>query len=122
MDIRKILKHIFSTRNFLRDFAKQIWERAEKHDQSWLLSNEEYGRSEEDPVWQKHHYKINSNHPEYHGNDINKMTLLDIIEMYADWVVEDSQGEPILDKYKEYNIKNVNLEKIFENTRKMEEK
>lgn len=32
-----------------------------------------------------HHYAVNRHHPEHHENGINDMTLLDVIEMLADW-------------------------------------
>lgn len=33
----------------------------------------------------KHHYAHNSHHPEFHEDGINGMSLLDVIEMIADW-------------------------------------
>lgn len=33
----------------------------------------------------QHHYKHNSHHPEHYPNGVNGMTLLDLIEMLADW-------------------------------------
>lgn len=33
----------------------------------------------------KHHYKVNSHHPEYHGGDVQAMPRLDQIEMLCDW-------------------------------------
>ena len=33
----------------------------------------------------EHHYKNNSHHPEYYDNGILDMSLIDIIEMLADW-------------------------------------
>lgn len=33
----------------------------------------------------KHHYEANSHHPEHYENGINGMSLLDLIEMLADW-------------------------------------
>ena len=33
----------------------------------------------------QHHYKVNSHHPEHFENGINGMSLLDLIEMLADW-------------------------------------
>ena len=32
-----------------------------------------------------HHYKVNPHHPEYYENGINGMTLIDLVEMFADW-------------------------------------
>ncbi len=34
----------------------------------------------------RHHYAVNSHHPEYHPNGVACMTLLDLIEMFCDWV------------------------------------
>lgn len=33
----------------------------------------------------EHHYEANRHHPEYFGNGIAGMTLVDLIEMLADW-------------------------------------
>ena len=33
----------------------------------------------------KHHYEVNSHHPEHYPDGINGMSLLDLIEMLADW-------------------------------------
>jgi hypothetical protein len=32
-----------------------------------------------------HHYAQNRHHPEYYDNGINDMTLIDLVEMFADW-------------------------------------
>src|SRR6185295_11393412 len=32
-----------------------------------------------------HHYQVNSHHPEHYQDGIAGMTLLDVIEMVADW-------------------------------------
>jgi Family of unknown function (DUF5662) len=32
-----------------------------------------------------HHYANNAHHPEHHSNGLNGMTLVDLIEMLADW-------------------------------------
>jgi hypothetical protein len=33
----------------------------------------------------QHHYQVNRHHPEHHANGINGMTLVDLVEMLADW-------------------------------------
>jgi hypothetical protein len=33
----------------------------------------------------QHHYEVNSHHPEHFDNGINGMTLVDLVEMLADW-------------------------------------
>lgn len=32
-----------------------------------------------------HHYQVNSHHPEHYQNGINGMSLIDLVEMLADW-------------------------------------
>ena len=55
------------------------------------LANTTYGSDEYKEHLQgmrkglKHHYKINSHHPEHYNNGINGMCLLDLIEMLSDW-------------------------------------
>jgi hypothetical protein len=31
------------------------------------------------------HYRCNRHHPEYHGNGVNGMNLIDVLEMFVDW-------------------------------------
>lgn len=56
-----------------------------------LLRNVTYGSDEyktllaEMGAALQHHYAHNSHHPQFFGNGIDGMTLLDIIEMLADW-------------------------------------
>jgi hypothetical protein len=33
----------------------------------------------------QHHYANNSHHPEFHADGVNGMTLVDLVEMLADW-------------------------------------
>ncbi len=48
-------------------------------------SDEYKGYLEELQVALKHHYLLNSHHPEHYDNGINGMDLFDIIEMFFDW-------------------------------------
>lgn len=34
----------------------------------------------------EHHYAANRHHPEFHAEGIDGMTLVDVLEMFADWV------------------------------------
>ena len=46
----------------------------------------EYKQSLKDlQVALKHHYAENSHHPEHFENGVNGMTLIDLVEMFADW-------------------------------------
>lgn len=39
----------------------------------------------------KHHYAVNSHHPEAHERGIRGMDLLDVVEMFADWAASISR-------------------------------
>lgn len=89
----------------LHVFVKELLDRADTHDDSKLqepeltgyaqlgvsLSGLEYGSEE----YRKnlaalkstidHHYANNRHHPEHWPNGINGMTLIDLLEMLADW-------------------------------------
>lgn len=103
--IQKTLEHKTRVGDLLGEVNKELFSRAIHHDDS-KFSNEElplfdkytsqlanltYGSEEyKDCLKQlgpalEHHYQNNSHHPEYHNNDLSFMTLLDIIEMLADW-------------------------------------
>jgi len=97
--------HIENVRRFLNEVVLEIDQRAVHHDESKLeepeksmydkytpklreltYGNDEYKQTLKDmgPAL-KHHYENNSHHPEYYSNGINGMSLLDLIEMLADW-------------------------------------
>lgn len=98
--------HIQEVRNFLNKFIIELFKRGEMHDQSKLSSPEleyftkftsklattQYGGQEEaehkkamDTALQ-HHYAKNSHHPEHFADGINDMNLIDIVEMFFDWL------------------------------------
>jgi len=109
-EVRKInaetQDHIDTVRKLIRIFANELLKRGELHDASKhsdeeALIFEEYGPklktctygSDEYKAYCKemdvaigHHYKNNSHHPEHHKNGVDGMTLLDIVEMFLDWV------------------------------------
>ena len=98
-------EHRKSVRHFLSVAIMNLAERAENHDASKvqqpekemfdkytpLLRDTTYGSDEykqylsEMGVALKHHYEMNSHHPEHYKNGINGMSLLDLIEMFCDW-------------------------------------
>jgi hypothetical protein len=58
----------------------------------------------------KHHYQSNPHHPEYHENDIKKMSLIDYIEMICDWKASTKRHKTgNLDKSIEINMDRFNL-------------
>lgn len=98
-------KHIETVRGFLSDVLGDIAARSLLHDGSKLVEPEKsmydeftpmlreltYGSDEYKEVLKKmgdalkHHYEENFHHPEHYENGINGMSLLDVIEMLADW-------------------------------------
>ena len=101
----KTMRHIETVRNYLDAVIKALINRSETHDQSKLQSpeveafeiytkklrdctygSEQYKKFLEElkPVL-KHHYNLNSHHPEHYISGVKDMTLIDIIEMFCDW-------------------------------------
>jgi hypothetical protein len=99
------LDHINKVRANLNQAMTNLLHRAEVHDQSKLeepekgvfdrytpkLKNSTYGSDEYkgfldamEPALD-HHYAENSHHPEHYPNGIDGMSLLDLLEMLADW-------------------------------------
>ena len=101
----KTMRHIETVRNYLSACIRELMDRQEQHDQSKLCSPEieyvekytpklrkcTYGSEEynsylkEMDVALQHHYAHNSHHPEHYAKGVDDMTLLDLIEMVADW-------------------------------------
>ncbi len=99
------LEHIKLVNKILLGFAKELMDRAIKHDSTKLQEPEksgfdvatqklkdceydspEYKKSLEElkPILD-HHYRNNSHHPEFYENGVSDMDLLDLLEMFADW-------------------------------------
>jgi hypothetical protein len=99
------LLHIKRVSELLTQACVELIERANKHDDSKLLSPEkelfdeltprlkgltynspEYKESlAELQVALKHHYAHNSHHPQHYANGVDGMNLFDILEMFFDW-------------------------------------
>lgn len=99
------LDHIDKVRLRLNDVIKALFSRSLAHDQSKFESPEKevfdavtpklkgltYGSDEYKAALAEmgealtHHYAVNSHHPEHYSLGINGMTLLDLLEMLADW-------------------------------------
>lgn len=98
-------EHINKVRENIGKVQDNLLERALYHDESKLLSPEKevfdrvtprlkeltYGSDEykeqlaDMKVALDHHYAANSHHPEHYENGVNGMSLLDVLEMLADW-------------------------------------
>ena len=98
-------KHIDSVRENIAELIQRLYVRAIGHDESKLqepekrmfdeftpkLKDSTYGSDEykgflkDMGVALKHHYENNTHHPEHFESGVNGMTLLDVLEMLADW-------------------------------------
>jgi len=133
--------HIWIVCGFLVKFALEILKRCNSHDSSKLQKPEKpvydeftpklrestYGSDEYKAILKeigpalKHHYENNSHHPEHFENGVNGMTLLDLIEMLADWKAatlrhDDGDIQKSLKINKERFGISDQLSEIFENT------
>lgn len=97
--------HILTVARRLNLIAYLLTERAARHDRSKLQEPEKaafdrmgqwasetvYGSDDYKAAIAElgpaliHHYQVNSHHPEHWPNGVEDMSLLDIIEMFADW-------------------------------------
>jgi len=121
-------KHRQLVMDAIAKIAASLMQRAVHHDNSKLQSPElegfaacfsrlrssTYGAPDYIPaVLQptlEHHYAANRHHPEHFKDGINEMTLVDLVEMFADWVAA-VQNHDNGDIYKsiEINTKRFNL-------------
>lgn len=99
------LKHIRRVQRLLGGVARNLMQRGEVHDDSKLGPEEKplfdemtpllktltYGSDEYKAsldklgVALKHHYAVNSHHPEHFADGVAGMSLLDVVEMLCDW-------------------------------------
>jgi hypothetical protein len=135
------LHHIRRVNEFLLRFAQKIIDRAINHDVTKLqepeksgfevtsvkLSQCTYGSPEYEaslkelkPILE-HHYRFNSHHPEHYRGGIDDMDLLDILEMFADWMAaSERQLGGSMQGSIDHNRNRFHMEgqlvRIFENT------
>lgn len=99
------IQHIVMVCTFLAEITKEFNKRAREHDLSKLespeaeifeeftpkLAGSTYGSEEykgflvEMHVALDNHYKLNRHHPEHFEDGVDGMTLIDLMEMIADW-------------------------------------
>jgi len=100
------LDHIAKVRGYLDWFAAELGRRGEVHDASKLESPEKEAFDAATPLLSAstygseeyraglalpgpalaHHYAKNSHHAEHFPDGINGMSLLDVVEMWCDWL------------------------------------
>ena len=99
------LAHIEQVGKLLEEIKENIALHKKRHDESKLESPEKemydeftpklkamtYGSDEykaclkEMGIALQHHYQANTHHPEHFDNGVNGMSLIDLVEMLADW-------------------------------------
>lgn len=109
------LNHINRVRELLATVRHELSDRGKVHDLTKLQSPEKegfdrlmaldlsglkYGTDEykaalarEKPAIE-HHYKNNSHHPEFYPGGVTGMSLIDVIEMLADWKAAGERMKP----------------------------
>jgi hypothetical protein len=137
------MRHIEKVRNYLNLVIRNLLDRGEKHDQSKLESPEVEAFTEYTPKLATctygsdeykgylaaikpaldHHYANNRHHPEHHKRGIDDMTLLDLVEMLADWkAASERHNDGNILKSIEINGQRFEMSpqliRIFENTAK----
>ena len=124
-------KHIEKVRHYIRFFTDKLTTRGEQHDASKLTSPEvelfaehterlaeiEYGSEDYKKELEAlkpaldHHYSVNKHHPQYYPNGVEGMSLIDLVEMIADWkAASERYNSGNLLKSIELNIKRFNIE------------
>lgn len=103
--MRETVKHVRRVGNLMLDATRDLLRRAVNHDDSKFYADEyetfaretpglrdlTYGSDEYKAALERMrpclalHYERNPHHPEHHANGIADMTLLDLLEMLADW-------------------------------------
>jgi hypothetical protein len=135
------IKHIHAVREILHGMIEELDHRAQVHDASKLQSPEQevFGANYEklnqtkydSPEYKQlleevkpaieHHYAKNRHHPEHWKNGVNDMTLIDMLEMLADWKAATKRNKNgNIRQSIEHNAKRFGmspqLKMIFENT------
>lgn len=133
--------HIQRVQHFINKFVVDLIHRGEIHDASKLqepelsgfaantgkLEKVEFGSEEYKGLLTElaptinHHYSKNRHHPQHWKNGINDMTLLDLLEMLADWkAAGERNANGNIRKSIEVNAAKYEMSpqlvKIFENT------
>jgi hypothetical protein len=101
-----VIEHKSRVEHWMRDIVNQLLGRSKAHDDSKLKPPEkelfdrwtpelkqrtfgtDYYKQALDAMGDgvQHHYKANRHHPEHFENGVSGMTLVDLIEMFCDWV------------------------------------
>ena len=126
-----VLRHITLVREALLSISQNLEKQMLRHDLSKFYEDEFFGFTQINRVAREHkygspeyqaslravepnpiklHYSRNSHHPEHYKNGIDDMSLIDIIEMVADWYAASlTYGQTSFEESLEISIKRFNL-------------
>jgi hypothetical protein len=105
--------HIVMVGRYLSEVIMELYSRAAEHDKSKIetpevevfdeftpkLKGMTYGSPEYKQCLSEmvpalnHHYQKNRHHPEHHKNGILDMSLIDLVEMFCDWLAATKRHE-----------------------------
>ena len=125
-----IQRHITTVQKYLNIIISRLQARSIEHDLSKLNKDEFVGFVEVNQIARVHaygspeykqslagnktielHFSRNSHHPEYHPNGVDDMTILDWVEMEADWKAASlTYGQTTLQESLAIQEKRFNLE------------
>ena len=137
------LKHIRRVQEILLTFQAEIVKRAIHHDSTKLTPPEKplldehtprlrssiYGSKQYKMMLKElkpaldHHYACHRHHPECHNNGVADMTLVDLVEMLADWKASSERHDngslawSIEHGRKRFGLDKVSVTRILKNTR-----
>jgi len=137
------LKHIHRVQEILLTFQAEIIKRSIHHDSTKLIPPEKpifdeytprlksstYGTKQYTKMLKDikpaldHHYACHRHHPENHPRGVADMTLIDLVELLADWKAagerhdNGSLAHSITVNRKRFNMDKVSVADILENTR-----
>jgi len=137
------LKHIRRVQEILLTFQSELTKRAIHHDSTKLtppekpifdkatprLKSSTYGSRQYEKMLKelapalKHHYSCHRHHPENHPRGVADMTLVDLVELLADWKSASERHDngslalSIEQGRKRFKLDEVSVTMILENTR-----
>lgn len=136
------MKHIANLQIIMNGFIiPELEKRSDYHDMSKLKSPEKetydeyipklreykYGteeymklRDEMTEKGLKHHYEMNRHHPEHFQDGICGMNLIDLVEMFSDWVAASLRSDTSFEDGLQHNFERYHmsedLQDLFKNT------
>ena len=110
--INDLLEHRKEVLDNLLVFCKELKERGFRHDESKfkdpeldsyvniipLMKDKKYGTSDYKDIIKQikpavdHHFSVNSHHPQFYKEGLGGMDLVDLVEMFCDWLAASKRN------------------------------